>query len=59
MRTRDGERVGKMRIDEVAKHFENLMPKKSHSFENLYSKVWRPEDYPAEEKKQEEEPKKE
>ena len=61
VRTRDNERVGKMRIDEVAALFQSLMPKKSNMYEHLYEKVWSPVDYPvvAEEPKVEEEAKKE
>lgn len=46
VRTREGERVGKMRVDEVAKYFESLMPKKSNKYQHLYEKVWSPEHYP-------------
>ena len=67
VRSRDGQRVGKMRIDQVAKYFEELKPKPSRSSDHLYNKIWKPEDYPivehpqpvaaeakpAEEKKQE------
>lgn len=46
VRSRDGQRVGKMRIDQVEKYFEDLKPKPSRSADNLYQKIWRPEDYP-------------
>lgn len=46
VRSRDGQRVGKMRIDQVAKFFEDQSPKPSRSHDALYSQVWRPEDYP-------------
>lgn len=45
VRSRDGERVGKMRVDEVAKFFHSQQPPKSKSFEELYSKMWKPEDF--------------
>ena len=35
-----------MRIDQVAKYFEDLKPKPSRSSDNLYQKIWNPEDYP-------------
>lgn len=46
VRSRDGQRVGKMRIDQVAKYFEELKPKPSRSSDHLYEKIWKPEDYP-------------
>lgn len=63
VRSREGERVGKMRVDEAAKFFNSLLPKKSQSHDERYSKVWNPNDYPvaqeqpAQEKKPEEEKK--
>jgi hypothetical protein len=54
-----------MRIDQVAKYFEELKPKPSRSSDHLYEKIWKPEDYPehphpiAAEVKPEEEKKKE
>jgi threonyl-tRNA synthetase len=62
VRARDGTRVGKMRVDALAKYFEGLNPKPSRSHENLYAQMWKAEDYPgqghkegevAEEKKEE------
>ena len=47
VRSRDGQRVGKMRIDQVAKYFEDLKPKPSRSSDHLYEKIWKPEDYPV------------
>ena len=47
VRSRDGQRIGKMRVDELAKYFENLTPKPSRSHDHLYSQMWKPEDYPA------------
>ena len=46
VRTRDGQRIGKMRIDKVVHYFQDLSPKPSRSHEVLYSKIWRPQDYP-------------
>ena len=49
IRSRDGERVGKMRVDEVAEFFYSLMPEKSKSYKvithsniHLYAKAWKP-----------------
>ena len=47
VRSRDGQRVGKMRVDALAKFFEDLTPKPSRSHDHLYSQMWKPEDYPA------------
>ena len=38
--------MGKKRVDELVAIFEKELPQKSKSFEELYSKVWKPEDYP-------------
>ena len=54
MRSREDKVVGTMRIDEIAHFFEALLPKKSNSFEQLYSKVWKPEDFPVVEAQPEE-----
>ena len=35
-----------MRVDKLAEYFETLMPPKSPNYNSLFSKVWRPEDYP-------------
>jgi threonyl-tRNA synthetase len=65
VRSRDGQRVGKMRVDDLAKYLENLTPKPSRSHDNLYSKIWTPEEYPIvaasqeEHKESPQEPKKE
>ena len=47
IRSRDNQRVGKMRIDELVQFFRNQSPKPSRSHDNLYSNIWRPEDYPV------------
>lgn len=46
VRTRDNERLGKKRVNEVADLFESLMPKPSANFGHLYQKAWNPEDFP-------------
>lgn len=46
IRSRDNQRIGKMRIDALVQFFNEQNPKPSRSHENLYSNVWRPEDYP-------------
>ena len=46
VRSRDGQRIGKMRVDALAKYFEDLTPKPSRSHDHLYSQVWKAEDYP-------------
>ena len=50
VRGRDGQRLGKMRVDVVAKYFEDLTPKPSRSHDHLYSQMWKPEDYPVQPK---------
>ena len=47
VRSRDGQRVGKMRVDELAHYFNGLTPKPSKSHEILYDKVWKAEDFPC------------
>jgi threonyl-tRNA synthetase len=47
VRSRDGQRVGKFRIDDLVTYFKSLEPKPSRSHDNLYSKVWNPADFPA------------
>lgn len=47
VRSRDGQRIGKFRVDALAKYFEDLSPKPSRSHDHLYSQVWKAEDYPA------------
>ena len=60
IRSRDNTRVGKMRIDDLVKFFNDLTPKPSRSHDKLYAKVWNPADYPVQPPKQAaaEEPKK-
>lgn len=45
VRTRDTERHGKMRVDELAKHLETLKPAPSPSFNNFYKNAWNPDNY--------------
>ena len=47
IRSREGQRIGKMRIDELAQYFKSLSPKPSRSHDNLYSQAWKPESQPA------------
>lgn len=49
VRTREEKRIGKMRVDDLVKMFEEQMPAKSKNFEDFYNKAWKPEDYPAQE----------
>ena len=46
VRSRDGQRVGKFRIDDLVAYFKGLEPKPSRSHDNLYSKMWDPKDFP-------------
>ena len=46
VRCRDGSRIGKKRVDELAEYFKSLSPKPSRSFDNLYQNVWKSEDFP-------------
>jgi len=36
-----------MRIDHLAQYFNDMTPKPSRSHDNLYQKIWKPEDYPV------------
>jgi hypothetical protein len=45
VRTRDTERHGKMRVDELAKHLETLKPAPSPSYNNFYKNAWNPDNY--------------
>lgn len=42
IRTRDNERMGKMRVDELHNYFQSLMPNKSTMYEKFYAKAWDP-----------------
>jgi hypothetical protein len=42
IRTRDNERMGKMRIDKLHEYFQSLYPNKSNKYEEFYAKVWDP-----------------
>ena len=46
VRSREDKQIGNMRVDKAAEYFRSLLPKKSNSYENLYSKAWKPDDYP-------------
>lgn len=42
IRTRDNERMGKMRLDQLHEYFQTLMPGKSNKYEEFYAKAWDP-----------------
>ena len=48
VRTRDTERHGKMRVDEVHEYFQKLLPGKSQKYESFYKKAWDPENFKVE-----------
>ena len=45
VRTRDNQRLGKMRVDKVHEYFQSLFPKNSNAWEQFYEKAWDPADY--------------
>ena len=45
VRTRDTERHGKMRVDQLADHLDSLKPAPSSSHNNFYKNAWNPENY--------------
>lgn len=45
IRTRDNERMGKMRIDQLHEHFQSLLPSKSNEYEKFYQKAWDPSQF--------------
>jgi len=45
IRTRDNERAGKMRIDELHDYFQSILPSKSNMYEKFYEKAWDPKDF--------------
>lgn len=47
IRSRDNQRIGKMRIDQLVEYFKSLSPKDSRTHDALYSKIWNPADYPV------------
>ena len=49
VRTRDGKREGKFRVDDLVTHLKSLYPKQSQSYFNFYEKIWKPEDHAKEE----------
>ena len=49
VRTREEKRIGKMRVDDLVKMFNEQMPQKSKNFEDFYNKAWKPEDFPVQE----------
>lgn len=36
-----------MRVDALAKYFDDLTPKPSKSHDHLYNQIWNPADYPV------------
>jgi len=56
IRSRDNQRIGKMRIDALVQFFNEQTPKPSRSHDNLYGNVWRPEDYPVKSSEEAKEP---
>ena len=49
VRSREDKQIGRMRVDKAAEYFKGLLPSESSSYDKLYSKVWKAEDYPVEE----------
>jgi threonyl-tRNA synthetase len=47
IRSREDKQIGNMRVDKCVEYFRGLLPKESNSYNNLYNKAWKPEDYPA------------
>ena len=45
IRTRDNERIGKMRIDKLHEYFQSLLPNQSNAFEQFYEKAWNPANF--------------
>jgi hypothetical protein len=45
IRTRDNQRMGKMRIDKLHEYFQSLMPNKSRMYEQFYEKAWNPANF--------------
>ena len=45
VRTRDNQRLGKMRVDKVHEYFESLLPRNSNAWERFYEKAWDPAVY--------------
>ncbi len=45
VRTRDTERHGKMRVDELAAHFSTLKPKPSKVHDDFYKNIWTPDNF--------------
>jgi len=45
IRSRDNERIGKKRIDELHDYLQSLLPKNSTASEKFYEKAWNPADF--------------
>ena len=50
IRTREDGKLGQVRVDEFAEKLKEEMPKKSQSYNNFYSKVWKAENFGLEPK---------
>ena len=46
VRTRDNQRHGKMRVDDVAEHLKTLEPEPSSHYKKMYASAWDPSKYP-------------
>lgn len=42
IRTRENQRLGKMRVDKLHEYFQSLLPKKSKAYKAFYEKAWDP-----------------
>jgi translation elongation factor EF-1beta/glutathione S-transferase len=45
IRTRENQRLGKMRVDKLHEYFQSLIPKPSNAHEVFYSKAWDPAEF--------------
>lgn len=49
VRSREDKQIGNMRVDKLVEYFKGLLPQESNSYNNLYAKAWKPEDFPVQE----------
>uniref|UniRef100_A0A7S3MVV3 Anticodon-binding domain-containing protein n=1 Tax=Strombidium inclinatum TaxID=197538 RepID=A0A7S3MVV3_9SPIT len=49
IRSRDNQRLGKMRVDSLEQFFNEQLPAKSSKYNSFYSSAWNPADYPLQE----------
>jgi hypothetical protein len=47
IRTRDNERIGTKRIDELHNYFTSLLPAHSDKYEKFYENAWNPANFPT------------